>query len=105
MLRNIIGPSLDSKNGNVCLHLSFRLLTILTLPAERRRFLNDKKGTKKENLDQVLTQKWQFLDQVLTLQRVYIYIYMPTDGPCAYIFCLFGGIFSIALHLYVHMLR
>ena len=56
MLRNKIGPSFDSKNG---LFLSFLLVLLknLILPAERRRFLKNKKRKKRENLDQVLTQK------------------------------------------------
>ena len=48
----------------------------LILPAERRRFLKNKKRKNRENLDQVLTQKRLFLDQVLTLQHIYIYIYI-----------------------------
>ena len=45
------------------------------LPAERRRFWKSKKG-KNERGPQILTQKRQNLDQLLTQQTEYIYIYM-----------------------------
>ena len=73
MLRNIIGPSFDSKNGK------YVFICLSHLPAERKVFLK-KTGNEEANSDQVLTLKRPFLDQVLTLQHacIYtsIYIYM-----------------------------
>ena len=57
MLRNIIGPHFDSRNGVFFSLFLLVFLKNLILPAERRRFLKNKTKKKRENLDHILTQK------------------------------------------------
>ena len=71
MLRNIIGPSFDSKNVfliSVFAHFSLKSHS----PCRKEKIFEKQKKKNREKLDQVLTQKRLFLDQVLTLQHIYI---------------------------------
>ena len=73
MLRNKIGPIFNARNGSFVL---FRFLLVFENPllsAGRMRF-SKKKKTK--NMDQFLTLEKANLDQLLTLQHIYIYICM-----------------------------
>ena len=75
MLRNIIGPSFDSKMA-MSVFFSF-LFENLSLPAERRRFLKSKRK-QEDNLDQFLTQKRPEIGPMFdstTCMCIYIYIY------------------------------
>ena len=70
MLRNKVGPGFDSKN---VIFARFSLKS--HSPCRKKTIFEKQKKKNRENLDQVLTQKRLFLDQVLTLQHAYIYIY------------------------------
>ena len=75
-----------------CLFLSFFLLVFLKnliLPAERRRCLKNKKRKKRENLDQVLTQKKAIFGPSFdSTAHIYIYAVELKAGP---IFAFFSA--------------
>ena len=69
MLRNIIGPVFNLKNVFFFVVFCLFFFQNPLLSAEKMIF-----SKKKKNMDQILTLKWQKLDQLLTSQHIYIYI-------------------------------
>ena len=75
MLCNIVGPSFDSRKGNVCLRFYSYFLKNLILPPERRIFLK-KKGKKRRKLGPSFVSKKGYFWTKFWLYSTYIYIYI-----------------------------
>ena len=76
MLRNIIGP-LNFKNVFFLLFVFGLFFKTPLLSAGRTRFLKNKNQKKNKTIGPLLTLKGQKLDHFLTLQHIYMYIYLP----------------------------
>ena len=75
MLRNIIGPGFDSRNGVFFLSFFFARFSLKShSPCRKKKIFEKQKKKKKENLDQVLTQKKANLGPGFD-STAYVYIY------------------------------
>ena len=86
MLRNIIGPHFDSRNGVFFPFFLLVFLKNLILPAERRRFLKNKTQKKEKTWTTFWLKKRQILDHILTLQHIYICAVKSITGPSLGVF-------------------
>ena len=75
MLRNKIGPSFDSKNGVFCCLVFARFSLKSHSPCRKNKIFEKQKKKKRENLDQVLTQKRAIFGPSFD-STAYIYRYM-----------------------------
>ena len=75
MLRNIIGPSIDSKKGKFLSSFFLQFFFEKSYFSCRKKMFEKQKWKKEENLDQVLTQKGYF-GPSFDSYSIYIYIYI-----------------------------
>ena len=80
MLRNIIGPGFDSRNGVFfCLFFARFSLKSHSPCRKKKIFEKQKKKKKEKTWTRFWLKKRQILDQVLTLQHIYIHIHTHLD--------------------------